>query len=131
MKIQAPYHEGELQVQDRAGVRAEGERNSAVIADSIIPGAIRFIEQQRMAVLGSLDRDENVWASILAGQAGFMEATSERTITFDLSETAVNENDPFWKNITDHPQVGMLVIELRNALSPGPGRPARSALTIR
>jgi predicted pyridoxine 5'-phosphate oxidase superfamily flavin-nucleotide-binding protein len=112
MKIQKPFHEGELQVQERAGVRAEGERNGGVITDSIIKGALRFIEQQSMVVLGSVDPDGNVWASVLAGQAGFMQATTERTITFDLSKTAANEHDPFWKNIEHHPQVGMLIIEL-------------------
>ena len=93
MKIQNPYHEGELEVQDRLGLRAEGERNAVVITDSIIKGAIQFIEQQSMAVLGSIDRDENIWASVLAGQAGFMKATAEQTITFDLSKTAVNEHN--------------------------------------
>ena len=112
MRIPKPYHEGELQVQERAGVRIESERNSAVIADSIIPGAIRFIEQQSMAVLGSVDRDENLWASVLVGQTGFMVAETEQSVTFDLSNTAVSQNDPFWENIKDHPQVGMLVIEL-------------------
>ena len=112
MKIQKPFHEGELEVQDRLGLRTEGKQNSGVITDSIVKGALRFIEQQSMAVLGSVDRDENVWASVLAGQAGFMQATTERLITFDLSKTAGNEHDPFWKNIEDHPQVGILVIEL-------------------
>ena len=112
MKISKPYHEGELQVQDRAGVRTEGERNGAVISDSIIRGALRFIDQQNMVVLGSIDSDKNIWASILTGQTGFMEATSEQTITFDLSKTVVNENDPLWENIKDQSHVGMLVIEL-------------------
>ena len=65
-----------------------------------------------MAVLGSIDQDENVWASVLAGQAGFMQATTEQLITFDLSKITGNEHDPFWKNIESQPQVGMLVIEL-------------------
>ena len=112
MKISKPYHEGELQVQNRAGVRTEGERNGAVISDSIIRGALRFIDQQSMVVLGSIDSDKNIWASILTGRTGFIEAKSERTITFDLSKTVVNENDPFWENIKSQPHVGMLVIEL-------------------
>lgn len=112
MKIQKPFHEGELEVQDRLGLRTEGKQNSGVITDSIVKGALQFIEQQSMAVLGSVDRDENVWASVLAGQAGFMQATTERLITFDLSKTAGNEHDPFWENIKEHPQVGILVIEL-------------------
>ncbi|MEA2078893.1 MAG: pyridoxamine 5'-phosphate oxidase family protein, partial [Pseudomonadota bacterium] len=66
----------------------------------------------RMAVLGSIDQDENVWASVLVGQAGFMQAATEQLVTFDLSKTVGNEDDPFWKNIEDQPQVGMLVIEL-------------------
>ncbi len=112
MKIQEPFHEGELKVQGCLGLRTEAKQNSGVITDSIVKGALRFIEQQRMAVLGSIDQDDNVWASVLAGQVGFMQATTEQLITFDLSKTAGNEHDPFWKNIESHPQVGMLVIEL-------------------
>lgn len=112
MKIQEPFHEGELEVQERLGLHTEARQNSGVIADSIVTGAFRFIEQQHMAVLGSIDQDENIWASILAGQAGFMQATSEQLVTFDLSKTAGNEHDPLWKNIEAHPQIGMLVIEL-------------------
>ena len=65
-----------------------------------------------MAILGSIDQDENVWASILVGQTGFMQAATEQLVTFDLSKTTGNERDPFWKNIEVHPRVGMLVIEL-------------------
>ncbi len=112
MKIQEPFHEGELEVQDRLGLHTEAKQNSGVITDSIVKGAFRFIEQQHMAVLGSIDQDENIWASVLVGQAGFMQAATERLITFDMSKTAGNEHDPFWKNIESHPQVGMLIIEL-------------------
>lgn len=112
MKIGEPFHEGELEVQDRLGLHTEAKQNSGVITDSIVKGAFRFIEQQRMAVLGSIDQDKNVWASVLVGQDGFMQATTERLITIDLSKTASNEYDSFWKNIEDNPRVGMLVIEL-------------------
>jgi hypothetical protein len=112
MKIQEPFHEGELEVQERLGLHTEAKQNSGAITDSIVKGAFRFIEQQCMVVLGSIDQDENVWASVLAGQAGFMQPTTVQLITFDLSKTAGNEHDPFWKNIESHPQVGMLVIEL-------------------
>lgn len=112
MKIEEPFHEGELEVQDRLGLHAEAKQNSGAITDSIVTGAFRFIEQQRMAVLGSIDQDDNVWASVLVGQEGFMQATTGQLVTFDLSKTAGNEHDPFWKNIENHPRVGMLVIEL-------------------
>ncbi|MEN8106678.1 MAG: pyridoxamine 5'-phosphate oxidase family protein [Pseudomonadota bacterium] len=112
MKIQEPFHEGELEVQKRLGLHTEAKQNSGVITDSIVKGAFRFIEQQRMAVLGSIDQNENVWASVLVGQDGFMQAATEQLLTFDLSKITGNEHDPFWKNIKSQPQVGMLVIEL-------------------
>ncbi len=112
MKIETPFHEGELQVQERLGVRREATRNSVVIKDSIIKGALPFVAQQRMAVIGSIDSTGNVWASILSAQPGFMQAETERHITFDLSQFIQNPYDPFWKNIELNPRIGMLVIEL-------------------
>ncbi len=112
MKIEVPFHEGELQVQARVGVRREATRNSVVITDSIIKGALSFIAQQHMAVIGSIDSTGNVWASILSAQPGFIKADTEQHITFDLSQSIQNPADPFWLNIETNPRIGMLVIEL-------------------
>ena len=112
MKLESPYHAGELLVQERVGVLSEGEKNSQVIQDSIMRGALRFLSQQSMAVLGSLDQDRNVWASIFLGKPGFMNAADERTVTFDRTTMVHNPHDPFWDNIMQHPEVGMLAIEL-------------------
>ena len=112
MRLESPYHAGELLVQERVGVLSEGASNSRVIQDSIVRGALRFLSQQPMAILGSLDQDQNVWASVLMGKPGFMQAGDERTVTFDRTPIMHNPHDPFWDNITQHPEVGMLVIEL-------------------
>lgn len=112
MKIENPYHEGELQMQTRVGVLEEGAMNSRVIQDSIIKGALRFLNQLPMAVFGSLDREKNVWASVFVGTTGFMQAEDDRTVTFDLSRIMPNPDDPFWENIQHHSQVGLLAIEL-------------------
>ena len=112
MKIEAPYHEGELQVQERVGVLAEGAQNSRVIQDSIIKGGLRFINQLPMAVFGSLDQDHNLWASVFIGSPGFMQAEDERTVSFNLSAMMPNPHDPFWANTQANQQVGMLAIEL-------------------
>ena len=54
MRIESPYHAGELLVQERVGVLSEGASNSRVIQDSILKGALRFLNQQGMeACLGS------------------------------------------------------------------------------
>ena len=52
--------------------------NSRVIQDSIIKGALRFINQLPMAVFGSLDQDDHVWASVFIGTPGFMQAEDDR-----------------------------------------------------
>jgi len=112
MKIETPYHEGELQVQERVGVLQEGAQNARVIQDSIIKGALRFIGQLPMAVFGSLDQEGKLWASVFLGQPGFIQAENERLVNFDLTTMGPNPHDPFWKNIQANPQVGMLAIEL-------------------
>ena len=112
MKIETPYHEGELKVQERVGVLSEGAQNSRVIQDSIIKGALRFINQLPMAVFGSLDHEQNVWASVFIGKPGFMQAEDERTVSFDLATMMPNPHDPFWNNTQGNQKVGMLAIEL-------------------
>ncbi len=107
-----PYHEGELRIQQLAGVPQEAGRIGRVISHTIIRGALNFIAQQSMAVLGSVDDDQNVWASILFGRPGFMTAPDEKTVEFDLSQAGINPHDPFWTNIEQNPGVGSLLIEL-------------------
>jgi uncharacterized protein len=112
MRIENPFHQGELDVQTRAGELEQGRRNGRVVADSIMPGATRFVGQQSMVVLGSVDAERNVWASVLFGSPGFVIASDDRTIDFDFSGAGVNEDDPFWNNIRHDPRVGLLFVEL-------------------
>ncbi len=112
MRIDRPYHEGELQVQERAGELERGARNGRVVADSIMKGALKFVAQQPMVVLGSVDDEQDVWASVLFGPPGFATAPDERRVEFDLARTGINEHDPFWKNFLHNPRIGALFLEL-------------------
>ena len=107
-----PYHEGELRIQQLAGELQQARGSGRVIADTIIKGALKFIAQQPMAILGSVDDDQNVWASLLFGRPGFMTAPDDKTVEFDLSQAGINPHDPFWTNIEQNPRVGSLLIEL-------------------
>lgn len=111
MSISSPYHEGELFVQDRTDQRDTGLKNGSVIADRIVKGALRFIEQQPFIVTGTTDDSGRVWASVIAGRPGFMSA-SEQSIEIDLTQTLPNPLDPFWKNIEVNPEIGTLIMEL-------------------
>lgn len=107
-----PFHSGELLVQKRSGDLALGRHNGQVIQDSILHGALGFIAQQSFAVLGSLDPEGRVWASILLGQPGFIRPIDSHTVEIDLPQAVLGSQDPLGPQLDDHPDVGMLLIEL-------------------
>ena len=111
MGIENPYHDGELSVQKRVGEAERARHTGRAISDSIVKGALTFIDQQPMAVVGSVDDAENIWASVLVGDPGFLRALDERIVEVDLTQIAHNPQDPFWTNIEHNSQVGMLIIE--------------------
>jgi hypothetical protein len=111
--MNALYHEGELAIQKRAQEARIAERNGAVIANIIMRGALAFIRQQPMAVLGSQDHEGKLWTSLVFGNQGFLEpANNGRSLRILLNETDRQPADPLWRNIIMNPQIGMLVIEL-------------------
>ncbi|RUT07350.1 hypothetical protein DSM106972_026110 [Dulcicalothrix desertica PCC 7102] len=112
MLIANPFHDGERLVQQRFGESETAERNGRIIADTIMEGALKFIQQQPMVVLGSVDEQQNVWASVMFGSPSFMTAVNQRSVEFDLTIAAPNWQDLFWANIDRNSQIGMLVIEL-------------------
>lgn len=111
MPLEAPYHEGERAVQERAGERAMADGNGRVIATTVPSAALGFISQQPMLVLSTVDADLRPWASLLFGMPGFVQATPQRLVV-DLSRAWPHKDDPAWDNLSHDPRVGMLAIEL-------------------
>lgn len=112
MPINNPYHEGELAVQQRVDAAAMARMNGAAVDDTILGGALRFIEQQAMLVIGSVDARGQVWSSLLFGPAGFVRAVDKCTVEIDVSQPRSSGDDPLWQNLQQNPNVGLLVIEL-------------------
>ena len=111
MKIENPYHEGELEAQRRAGELEMGRRNGRVIANSILPGALRFIEQQRFVILGHQDEKDNLWTTVLIGEAGFIRPLSETVLELNYSE--IDENAvKVLESLPEQSKLGFLIIEL-------------------
>ena len=111
MQIENPYHEGELSVQERLGEGGEARRNGRAIADTIVRGAFRFVEQQPFVVLGTVGAGGETWASMLFGAPGFARAADEGTVEIDLGRSAAHPSDPFLTDLRADPRVGMLFIE--------------------
>ena len=78
MSISNPYHEGELAVQRRANAAEIACRSGSAVKTMISARALHFIEQQPMAVVGSIDAEGRIWTSALTGNSVFriMQATA-------------------------------------------------------
>ena len=103
------YHRGEIEVQDRAGVRDIAARISDVVRPEIPPYTREFLEDQRMVVVGSTGADGRVWASLLTGEPGFLWVIDERTLRIDASPIP---DDPLDENSTPGMDVGLISIDL-------------------
>ena len=112
MKIENPFHAGELEAQRLAGESTIAERNSAVIADSIIGGALPFLRQQKMVVLGTEGEGGQKWATPLFGTAGFVNPDSAQLLRFHRDQILSMDQDELWTQLYDGARVGMLAIEL-------------------
>lgn len=106
------YHEGELHVQMKSGLTEEARMVAGAIQSYIHPGAASFVGQQATAVLGSLDATGRVWASVVFGAPGFMNAVNGRRLTIQRSACHAAAGDPLWRNLETNPQLGILLIEL-------------------
>jgi predicted pyridoxine 5'-phosphate oxidase superfamily flavin-nucleotide-binding protein len=111
MRLEKPFHEGELEAQRRAGETAAAARNGKAIGDEIMSGALKFVAQQRLAAVATIDPGGEVWASLLLGEPGFVSPPDRRHVDVDLAKVAVDAGDPVWSNLRGDPRVGMLLIE--------------------
>ena len=111
MRLEQPFHEGELEAQRRAGETAAAARNGRAIGDEIMPGALKFVAEQRLAAVASIDPGGDVWASLLFGESGFLSPPDARHVEIDLAKVHVDAGDPLWSNLHGDPRIGMLLIE--------------------
>ena len=60
----------------------------------------------------SLDNEQRIWVSLLAGRPGFAHAESPEVVRINTDQMVSADNDVFWANVTSHPVAGLLFIEL-------------------
>ena len=102
------FHDGELQVQQRAGLSAAARQVGRIVQNSIPLVAQEFLLDQPMVIVGGVDADRRVWASALFGAPGFVRALDSRTVRV----AALPEpHDPLAEILGIGGRLGMLVIE--------------------
>jgi predicted pyridoxine 5'-phosphate oxidase superfamily flavin-nucleotide-binding protein len=103
------FHDGEIAVQSRAGVRervaAAGER---MLRDSMPDPHRELFEKLPTLLVGSLDARRRPWASVLVGEPGFVRSPDER----HLHVTArPGHGDPLAHHLAVGAPVGLLGLE--------------------
>jgi hypothetical protein len=123
------HHEGERAVQVNAGVTLDSW-GSARVKAVIPPVAAQFLAAQRMVVIGAADDDGALWASPLAGPAGFITAPTDRTIIVDRLPAA---DDPLAGLFDTERDLGMIAVEPasgRRMRANGQGRREQDRLVV-
>ncbi len=70
------FHEGEIQVQQRAGVRAQAQQLVRMLDPAELSrGAAGFLAERTFIAVTARDQDSTLWTSPLTGAAGFLRVT--------------------------------------------------------
>ncbi|SCW80842.1 hypothetical protein SAMN02927900_05156 [Rhizobium mongolense subsp. loessense] len=98
----SPWHHGEIALQTRLGVQARmDEVGRRVVRDHLIDQHREFYPLLPMVVLGAVDRDGDVWATLRSGRPGFLHAPDSARLCVDLerefadpAETGMDHGSP-------------------------------------
>lgn len=102
------FHEGELLVQTRAGVLGDARRIGQMLRPAIPPPARAFLAERRFVVLAATAGDR-VWASVLVGPRGFLEASEDgRRLNVPV---VPRDDDPIAPAIRAGTSVGLVAID--------------------
>ncbi len=101
------YHSGELAVQARLGIQAEAESLAKAIGGAVVKPAMQsFLASQRLAIASTIDSSNRVWASLLTGEPGFLQAVAEQIVKIAI------DSDELKENLRLIEELGLLVIDL-------------------
>jgi len=103
------FHDGELLVQQRAGVLGEARRVGQMVRPAIGPTIRAFLAERRFVVLAASTADGRVWDSVLAGPAGFLQVSEDGT-RLEVS-ASVSVDDPIAQALHAGSSVGLVAID--------------------
>lgn len=112
--LKSPFHPGEEHIQERLGIKDMLAPVAGQFIRDFMPDQHRaFFAQLPFLALGSVDEDGRPWASLVAGEPGFVSSPDNRLLRIDAL--------PLFGALKDGQDIGLLGIELetrrRNRLS--------------
>jgi ferredoxin-NADP reductase/predicted pyridoxine 5'-phosphate oxidase superfamily flavin-nucleotide-binding protein len=106
----SPWHRGEVEIQRSVGVDTRmDEIGRRVIRDFLLDQHREFFPQLPFLAVGSVDPAGAPWATIVAGQPGFISSPDIHTLAI---QAARQPSDPADAGMEDGDPVGLLGIEL-------------------
>lgn len=106
----SPFHAGEVELQRGVGVADRMDSFGRRVIRDFMPDQHRdFYNQLPFIVLGTVDHEGDVWATILAGEPGFMVSPDPRRLDLAALPSA---SDPVATSLAAGASVGLLGIEL-------------------
>ena len=107
---ESPFHDGEKAIQTRLGVRDKMERfGQKVIRDHMPRQHQEFYQRLPYVLVGHADSEAWPWASMLFGDAGFMQSPDPRELMIGAHPVA---GDPLEDSLGEGTALGILGIEL-------------------
>lgn len=103
------WHAGEIALQRSAGLTDKLEARGRLLRDHLIDQHRAFYPQLPFIVAGTVDRSGDAWATILAGQPGFLQSPDPATLRIAAPR---EPNDPADAGMNDGDAIGLLGIEL-------------------
>lgn len=108
--MNGPWHAGEIALQETLGVAARMDEIGRKVIRNYMPDQHRdFFAQLPFAVFGSVDSEGRPWATLRAGEEGFMHSPDPQRLELALPP---EPDDPAQDGLRDGAAVGMLGIEL-------------------
>ena len=103
------FHEGEVALQEMTGVRARlADAGPRVIRDHMPDQHREFFAQLPFLVAGTVDSEGQPWASVLAGEPGFVTSPDPKRLQVQAQPMA---GDPLEQNLFSGASIGLLGIE--------------------
>jgi len=104
-----PFHEGETQVQERAGIHGMAERVGRFVRDAMPDQHRELFTKLPYLVVGALDSKGRPFATLATGEPGFIESPTPRTL---VVHARLAEGDPAREGLYTGASIGLLGIEL-------------------
>ncbi|WP_282604202.1 pyridoxamine 5'-phosphate oxidase family protein [Pelagibius sp. Alg239-R121] len=105
----SPFHAGEQEVQERVGVRDVMESFGRRVVRDFMPDQHRaFFAQLPFVAVGSVDSQGQPWASLLAGEPGFMVSPDKRQLQIDAKPVT---GDPLTEALVPGTSLGLLGLD--------------------